>query len=123
MKKYFEILGINETASLEEVKSAYRKLALEHHPDRNHGNKEAEEMMKQINLAYEKVSDYVSRRYSEPQPKKKQAEQKSSFWENEIIKIKCMNPEERIPYFASLWARYAEATYLQLEEVSRIVCG
>lgn len=122
MKKYFEILGLNETATLEEVKSVYRKLALEFHPDRNHGNKEAEEKMKQINLAYEKVSDYVSRHYSEPQPKK-QAEQKNSFWEEQIILIKRMNKKDRIQYYSSLWARYSEATYSQLDELSRIVCG
>ncbi len=58
MKKFYEILEISETASQEEIKKAYLKLAAKHHPDRNATNKEvAEAKFKEINVAYEILSD------------------------------------------------------------------
>lgn len=56
-KDYYAILGVPRNATLEEIKRAYRKLALQYHPDRNHGNKEAEEKFKEISEAYEVLSD------------------------------------------------------------------
>jgi curved DNA-binding protein len=56
-KDYFKILGVERNASDTELKSAFRKLALKYHPDRNQGNKEAEEKFKEINEAYEVLSD------------------------------------------------------------------
>jgi len=56
-KDYYQILGVSRDASLEEIKRAYRKLALQYHPDRNPGNKEAEERFKEINEAYAVLSD------------------------------------------------------------------
>lgn len=61
-KDYYEILGVSKTASEEEVKKAYRKLALKYHPDRNPGNKEAEEKFKSINEAYAVLSDSKKRK-------------------------------------------------------------
>lgn len=56
-KNYYKILGINELANTEEVKKAYRKLAFKYHPDRNSGNKDAEEKFKNINEAYAVLID------------------------------------------------------------------
>jgi len=54
---YYKILGLNKSSSVDEIKKAYRKLALKYHPDRNPGNKEAEERFKKISEAYAVLSD------------------------------------------------------------------
>jgi len=56
-KDYYETLGVSRDSSAEDIKRAYRKLALEHHPDRNPGNDQAEEKFKEINEAYQVLSD------------------------------------------------------------------
>lgn len=56
-KDYYSTLGVDRTASQEEIKKAYRKLALKFHPDRNQGNKEAEEHFKEAAEAYEVLTD------------------------------------------------------------------
>ena len=56
-KDYYAILGVPRNATLEEIKRAYRRLALKYHPDRNPGNKEAEEKFKEISEAYNVLSD------------------------------------------------------------------
>jgi len=57
-RDYYEILGVQKSASADEIKSAYRRLALKHHPDRNPSNhKEAEEKFKEISEAYAVLSD------------------------------------------------------------------
>lgn len=61
-KTYYEILEVSMNASLEEIKQAYRKQAKKYHPDRNPNNKEAEEMMKLVNDAYEVLSDINKRK-------------------------------------------------------------
>lgn len=60
-RDYYEILGIPRTATADDIKSAYRKLALKYHPDRNQGNKEAEEKFKEAAGAYEVLSDKEKR--------------------------------------------------------------
>jgi curved DNA-binding protein len=60
-KDYYKILGVERKASGEEIKRAYRKLALQTHPDRNPGDKNAEEHFKEINEAYQVLSDSEKR--------------------------------------------------------------
>lgn len=60
-KDYYEILGVSKTSSNDEIKSAYRKLAMKYHPDRNPGDKEAEEKFKELAEAYEVLSDQTKR--------------------------------------------------------------
>jgi curved DNA-binding protein len=60
-KGYYEILGVQKNAPEDEIKKAYRKLALKYHPDRNPGNKESEEQFKEINEAYAVLSDKEKR--------------------------------------------------------------
>jgi molecular chaperone DnaJ len=57
MKDYYEILGISRNATDDDIKKAYRRLALKYHPDRNPGDKTAEERFKEINEAYACLSD------------------------------------------------------------------
>jgi curved DNA-binding protein len=56
-KDYYKILGLNKSASPEDIKKAYRKLAMKYHPDRNKSNKAAEEKFKEISEAYAVLSD------------------------------------------------------------------
>jgi curved DNA-binding protein len=60
-KDYYKILGVDRKATEPDIKKAYRKLAMKYHPDRNPGNKQAEETFKDINEAYQVLSDTEKR--------------------------------------------------------------
>jgi curved DNA-binding protein len=70
-KDYYGILGVSKTATSEEIKQAFRKLARKYHPDVNPGNKEAEAKFKEVNEAYEVLSD---------PDKKKKYDQFGQYW-------------------------------------------
>ncbi len=61
MPEYYEILGVSRDASVEQIKGSYRQLALKHHPDKNPGDKQAEEQFKLISEAYQVLSDTEKR--------------------------------------------------------------
>lgn len=66
---YYNTLGVSKDASADEIKKAYRKLSKKYHPDRNQGNKEAEEKFKEINEAYDTLGDEQKRKeYDNPMP-------------------------------------------------------
>ena len=56
-RDYYEVLGVAKTATDQEIKSAYRKLALKHHPDRNPGDTQAEDLFKEAAEAYAVLAD------------------------------------------------------------------
>src|SRR5687767_7520300 len=56
-KDYYKILGVPRSAGQDDIRKAYRKLAMQFHPDRNPGDKQAEERFKEINEAYQVLND------------------------------------------------------------------
>ena len=75
-RDYYNILGVPRSASADEIKSAYRKLAMQYHPDRNPGDKHAEDSFKEINEAYQVLSDPKKRtRYDQLGESYSQAQQ------------------------------------------------
>ncbi len=86
-KDYYKVLGISRSASEREIKQAYRRLARQYHPDVNPGDKSAEERFKQINEAYEVLSDKENRQKYDQYGDQwqyadqfAQAQQQASFW-------------------------------------------
>ena len=60
-RDYYEVLEVSKSATIEEIKKAYRKKAIKYHPDKNKGDKEAEEKFKEAAEAYEVLSDTQKR--------------------------------------------------------------
>ena len=66
-KNYYDILGVSKTATQDEIKKAYRNIAVKYHPDKNPGNKEAEEKFKEAAEAYSLLSEENKRKeYDNP---------------------------------------------------------
>ena len=61
-RDYYEVLGVGKSASADEIKKAYRKLAIQYHPDKNPGDKEAEEKFKEAAEAYDVLSNPEKRK-------------------------------------------------------------
>ncbi|HEY8665320.1 MAG TPA: DnaJ domain-containing protein, partial [Tepidisphaeraceae bacterium] len=61
-RDYYEVLGVPRTATQDEIRKAHRKLARQHHPDMNKGNKASEEKFKEVQEAYDVLSDEQKRR-------------------------------------------------------------
>src|SRR5205823_1936474 len=69
-KNYYEVLGVDKNSTPEQIRQSYRILRLKYHPDKNPGNKEAEEKFKEINEAYEVLSNLELRNIYDRQPDK-----------------------------------------------------
>src|SRR5436309_7377917 len=61
-KDYYQVLGVPKNATAADIKKAYRKLAQQHHPDRNRGNKDAEDRFKEISAAHDVLGDPEKRK-------------------------------------------------------------
>ena len=61
-KDYYTVLGVDKKSSKDEIKNAFRKLAMKYHPDKTKGDKKAEEKFKEVNEAYEVLSDDEKRK-------------------------------------------------------------
>ena len=61
-KDYYKILEVDSNATAEQIKKSYRRLAMTYHPDRNPGNKAAEDMFKEVNEAYDVLSNPEKRK-------------------------------------------------------------
>jgi curved DNA-binding protein CbpA len=66
MVDYYQIMGLKPDASSTAIRSAYKKLAMLYHPDRNPNNPQAEELFKVINEAYQVLSDPIKKQYASP---------------------------------------------------------
>ncbi len=82
MKDYYSILGVSRSSSKEDIKKAYRKLAMAYHPDKNQGNEAAAEKFKEISEAYEILGDDEKRRkYDTPKQQTRQSSNGFGFEE------------------------------------------
>ena len=109
MKSYYEILGLSNAASGQEIRRAYRILARRYHPDLNPGNKKAEDTFKDISKAYSTLSDETARqKYDTTLGTNQKAKPKSSTKTSQSIpkrQVKVQNPFSEIKKSASEWIK------------------
>ena len=111
MLEYYDVLGVDRQAGDDEIKKAYRKLALEYHPDRNPGDKQAEEKFKEIAEAYGVLIDPVKRReYDVFRNSSQQNSQGGSFHytQEEILRDLFNNPQANV-MFSGLLREFGKA--------------
>jgi DnaJ-class molecular chaperone len=84
-ENYYNILGINENATKDEIKRAYRSLQMRYHPDKNPGNQECEDMTRKINEAYETLGDEQKR------------QEYDMMKNNPFMRMNSHNPMEEVP--------------------------
>ncbi len=96
MKNYYELLGISQTATEQEIKTAYRKLSQKFHPDKNEGDKFFEEMFKKIQEAYEVLGNAAQRKNYDLQLAKNTNKQQTTAKNNfvPVIEIFIVNPPQ-----------------------------
>jgi len=111
-KNYYKTLGLRNSASGEEIKRTYRKLAFKYHPDKNPGNKESEEKFKEINEAYETLSDVEKKQQYD-------ASLKSNVFASETYYGEQNAGSGQNRYYGSWSARYDEETEPYKYEISR----
>ena len=70
-RDYYEVLAVEKAASIEEIKKAYRKMAVKYHPDKNPGDKAAEDKFKELGEAYEVLCDAQKRAADEAEPRQR----------------------------------------------------
>ncbi len=84
--KYYEILGLNKNASSDEIKKAYRKMAMQYHPDRNQGSKSAEDKFKEMSEAYAVLSDPEKKRQYDMLGDARFTQQQGAGFQEDIFK-------------------------------------